>query len=112
MGLILGDVGGTNARFAVSAIGDPTLSHISHLRCADFLSFEDAFERFLNGLPIDKQRGCHSLSLAVAGPVNEQVVDISNNHWRFEKDQLLDQLEHLRANPQQMIENALCCTLI
>ena len=90
--LILADVGGTNARFAISAQGDPALTHISHLRCADFVGFEDAFERFLNALPSDKQHGSHSLSLAAAGPVNEQIVDISNSHWRFEKQRLLDRL--------------------
>jgi glucokinase len=85
MSLIVADVGGTNARFAVSVQGDSSLRHITHLRCADFDGFEDAFERFLVGLPRDVQSGYHVLSLVVAAPVNHQIVDISNNHWRFEK---------------------------
>ena len=92
MKLILADVGGTNARFAVSAQGDPSLRHITNLRCTDFEGFEDAFERFLAGLPPDEQRGHHLLSLAVAGPVNYQIVDVSNNHWRFDKNLLLERL--------------------
>ena len=92
MSIIVADVGGTNARFAICSRGDPSLRHISWLRCTDFEGFEDAFKRFLAGLPRDEQSGQHSLSLAVAGPVNEQTVEISNNHWQFEKDRLLDQL--------------------
>ena len=44
MRLIVADIGGTNARFAVSTQGEPSLRHITHLRCADFVGFEDAFE--------------------------------------------------------------------
>ena len=92
MRLIVADIGGTNARFAVSAQGEPSLCHITHLRCADFVGFEDAFERFLTGLPRDEQSGHHVLSLAVAGPVNDQIVDVSNNHWRFDKNWILERL--------------------
>ena len=76
MKLILADIGGTNARFAVSVQGDPSLRHITNLRCTDFEGFEYAFERFLAGLPRDEQSGYHEMSLAVAGPVNDQFVDI------------------------------------
>ena len=92
MRLIVADIGGTNARFAVSSQGEPSLCHITHLRCADFVGFEDAFERFLTGIPRDQQGGHHALSLAVAGPVNDQIVDVSNNHWRFDKTRLLERL--------------------
>ena len=92
MKLIVADIGGTNARFAVSEKGDPSLRHITYLRCSDFEGFEDAFERFLAGLPRDEQSGHHLLSLAVAGPVNDQIVDVSNNHWRFDKNWILERL--------------------
>ena len=92
MSLIVADIGGTNARFAVSAQGESSLRHITHLQCADFAKFEDAFEGFLAGLPRDEQSGHRVLSLAVAGPVNNQIVDVSNNHWRFDKNQLLERL--------------------
>ena len=92
MRLIVADIGGTNARFAVSAQGEPSLRHITHLRCADFVGFEDAFERFLTGLPRNELIGHHVLSLAVAGPVNDQIVDVSNNDWRFDKNWILERL--------------------
>lgn len=93
MSIILADVGGTYARFAISAGKHPSLRHITRLRCMDFDGFEDAFKRFLAGLPRDEQSSYHVLSLAVAGPVNDQIVEISNNHWQFEKNRLLDQLK-------------------
>ena len=92
MRLIVADIGGTNARFAVSVQGEPSLRHITNFRCADFVGFEDAFERFLIGLPRDEQSSHHLLSLAVAGPVNDQIIDVSNNHWRFDKNRLLERL--------------------
>ena len=93
MNLILADVGGTNARFAVSSQDDMSLHHITYLRCADFESFEDAFESFLTRLPCGGPSDRHVLSLAVAGPVNDQIVDVSNNHWCFGKGQLLERLQ-------------------
>ena len=92
MRLIVADIGGTNARFAISEQCDSSLRHITYLRCSDFEGFEDAFETFLAGLPPDEQSGHHLLSLAVAGPVNYQIVDVSNNHWRFDKNLLLERL--------------------
>lgn len=92
MTLIVADVGGTNARFAVSSQNDPSLHHVTYLRCADFESFEDACESFLAPLREAENPGPSALSLAVAGPVNGQIVEVSNNHWRFRKDQLLDRL--------------------
>ena len=92
MGIILADVGGTNARFALSRQGDPSLRHVTYLRCADFESFHDAFESFLARLPVDEQDANHELSLSVAGPVNDRIVKVSNNPWQFRKDHLLDRL--------------------
>ena len=92
MGIILADVGGTNARFALSRQGDPSLRHVTYLRCADFESFHDAFESFLARLPVDEQDANHELSLSVAGPVNDRIVKVSNNPWQFRKDHLLERL--------------------
>jgi len=92
MGIVIADVGGTNVRFAVSSNEDPTLRHIAYLRCADFERFEDAFASFLASLPCSEQNDCYSLSLAVAGPVNNELVQLSNNKWRFGKEQLVERL--------------------
>ena len=35
----------------------------------------------------------HVLSLAVAGPVNAELVEVSNNHWQFAKHQLMANLQ-------------------
>ena len=69
MTLIVADVGGTNARFAVSSQNDPSLHHVTYLRCADFESFEDACESFLAPLRETGNRGPPAFRLAVAGLV-------------------------------------------
>lgn len=92
MSVIVADVGGTNVRFAVSSLHDPSLHHVTYLRCAEFDSFESACETFLTRLP-DEERGPGKvLSLAVAGPVNDEVVEVSNNPWRFGKRHLVERL--------------------
>ena len=93
MDVILADVGGTNVRFALSSVEGTSLHHRTYLRCAEFDSFESACETFVAQLP-NEVRGRHRiLSLAVAGPVNADVVEVSNNAWRFGKRRLLDRLK-------------------
>ncbi|MEX0503177.1 glucokinase [Alphaproteobacteria bacterium LSUCC0719] len=93
MSLIVADVGGTNARFAIASQDDPELRHVTYLRCADFENLDDACMAFLGNLPGAEVPSPHALSLAVAGPVNDRFVELSNNHWRFEKARLLDSLQ-------------------
>jgi len=93
MSLIVADVGGTNARFALASQDSPELRHIAYLRCADFENLEDACMTFLGNLPRAEGRRPDALSLAVAGPVNNQLVELSNNQWRFEKGRLLNNLQ-------------------
>jgi len=88
MSLIVADVGGTNARFAMASQHDAVLHHVTHLRCAEFASLEDACVTFLANLPPAEGKAPKAMSLAVAGPVNDQLVELSNNHWRFEKARL------------------------
>lgn len=92
MSVIVADVGGTNVRFAVSSRKDSSLHHVVYLRCADFDSFESAYEAFLMRLPDEVRGTSKTLSLAVAGPVNDEIVEVSNNHWRIAKRHLIDRL--------------------
>ena len=93
MALIVADVGGTNVRFALSSMTNSQLTQIKYLRCADFDSFEGAFENFVTSISDKKDGQTHLLSLAVAGPVNSEFVEVSNSHWKFGKSQLIDRLK-------------------
>lgn len=98
MAVIVADIGGTNARFAISSPNSPGLQHVCYLRCADFAGVEDAYAHFAASVPEairpDQADGAPQvLSLAVAGPVNAELVEVSNNHWQFEKHQLMADLQ-------------------
>lgn len=81
---IVGDLGGTHARFAVlSAKG--CLEHLEVLNCTDYPHIEDAIAAYLRELRISEVA---ELCLAVAGPVDKDQVDLPNNHWAFSRHQL------------------------
>lgn len=82
---LVADIGGTKARLAL--VDGPTgpggawtmRSHVV-LRCSDYDSFEGVIERYLQQIaPLRPQRAC----LAVAGPVNDDVVSMTNRPWQF-----------------------------
>lgn len=74
---LLADIGATNARFALSAKNaSPKLVQV--LQCEDFETAEDAINTYLLGANISK---IHNICFAVAGPVLQGAVDVTNNHW-------------------------------
>jgi glucokinase len=76
--LLVGDIGGTNARFAMARRGAPGFADEMQLPCADFDTAHAAIEYFLNS----KNAGVPEfICLAAAGPVVEQSVRFTNNHW-------------------------------
>ena len=83
MTLVAVDVGGTNVRFAVAAGGG--LSEIRSMLCSDFPSLQAALKAYLDEAGI----AASAASIAVAGPVQDAHVDVTNNHWRFDKADLL-----------------------
>jgi len=83
MTLVAVDVGGTNVRFAVA--GAEGLRDIRSMLCADFPSLQAAFAAYL----ADAGVTVRAASIAVAGPVQDAHVDVTNNHWRFDKADLL-----------------------
>ena len=43
-------------------------------------------------LGADKNARLDAMAIAVAGPVNAETVDVTNNHWLFNKHDLLSRL--------------------
>lgn len=86
---VVADIGGTNARFAALRSSDPhDLSDIRVYPCADFEGLAEAFEQYL----ADTQTQTDRLSVAMACPVERDVVKMTNNHWQFNKHELLSRL--------------------
>ena len=76
--LLIGDIGGTNARFALANPEQPGFHDAMTLKCADFAWADDAIRHYLNELSADSPS---VICLAAAGPVVENTVQITNNHW-------------------------------
>lgn len=80
-GVLVGDVGGTNVRFACvrPADGSYAISEFQKLRGDDFDGFDAALQTFLerSGLDVAGRRAV----FALAGPVRDGVVKLTNRDW-------------------------------
>ena len=77
---IIGDIGGTSARFAIAEGGK--YRELMHVEVARFGSLHDALTDYLNGLPPALRSGLDG-ALAVAGPVFGDKVALTNLGWSF-----------------------------
>lgn len=84
MTLVAVDIGGTNVRFAMVQDDGELTGHRSML-CGDFPSFEAAMQAYAAALEIVPS----AASIAVAGPVQGDLVEVTNNHWSFSKTGLV-----------------------
>ncbi|MEW6761518.1 MAG: glucokinase [Pseudomonadota bacterium] len=82
---LLADIGGTNARFALQEPGQSAFADIEVLACADHATLGDAMRAYLGkaagrGLAVE---GLRHAALAIANPVEEDRVSMTNHHWSF-----------------------------
>lgn len=77
---LLGDVGGTNARFAWQACEDAPLTHTQVLPCAQYPGIAEAIAAYLQitGLPSPTAVG-----IGIANPITGDQVTMTNHHWSF-----------------------------
>jgi len=78
---IVGDIGGTNARFAITWLASPRPEVFwpQNLICADYGGLEQALDRYLQSL--DLGRRPREIALAVAGPVADGAAVMTNCPW-------------------------------
>jgi glucokinase len=77
---LVGDIGGTNARFAwLQAPGAP-LADIATLPAADHASLSDAMRAYLGSHAKSSPRWC---AIGIANPVVGDRVQMTNHHWSF-----------------------------
>lgn len=80
--ILAGDIGGTNARFAClerKPDGGWAVHHFAKVKAADFRSFDEAIEAYLNGLGVRPARA----AFAAAGPVEDGYIDLTNTDWHI-----------------------------
>jgi glucokinase len=78
---LLGDIGGTNARFAIER-GPGRIEESATLACASHGTFVDAVRTYLarSGLI---GAGVRHAAIAMAVPVEGDLVKMTNHHWQF-----------------------------
>jgi glucokinase len=76
--LLIGDIGGTNARFALAKPDKPDFHSVLEVKCADFPTADDAIKHYLREIGATTP---DAVCLAAAGPVIDDHVHITNNHW-------------------------------
>jgi glucokinase len=94
MSLLIGDLGGTNARFAIASSVAPNFSDEMILQCADFESASSAIRHYLQEVGADAPK---VICLAAAGPVHEQRVHFTNNHWSIAATELASEFANSRV---------------
>lgn len=92
--LLVGDLGGTNARFALAQSDTGSYDQDQTLRCADFNTAVDAMDAYLEqvGAPIPRV-----ICLAVAGPVKNNAVRFLNNNWQIDAAVLSERFDGARV---------------
>jgi glucokinase len=76
---LLGDIGGTNARFAWKSAPHALLSDVVTYPCAQFPALEQAMQRYLS------ERGAAApwCAIGIANPIVGDQVKMTNHHWSF-----------------------------
>ncbi len=97
--LLVGDVGGTNARFAIARLVDsrPVLEHHESVPVERHPTFLEAVAVFLQGCAVKPTGGV----IAVAGPVTDGEIDLTNSPWRVSEAEL----QTLGLNPVRLIND-------
>lgn len=86
---LLGDVGGTNARFALIRTPGAGITDIRTLACANFAGPYEAIRRFL------AEAGCTAprrAAIGIANPITGDWLQVTNNHWAFSIEALRQSL--------------------
>lgn len=81
---LLADIGGTNARFALE-LGPNEIVARQTLACVDYGTVNEAIRQYLTLAGVADIR--HA-ALAIANPVDGDLIRMTNHHWQFSVDQV------------------------
>ena len=78
--ILIADIGGTNARFALATQDHARFEQAQTLECVEFKSVEFALDTYLHSHGI---KNVSAICLAVAGPIIDETVTFPNSHWKI-----------------------------
>ena len=84
--ILIGDIGGTNARFAIIDSPDSAIDRIPDLKGREYETSHDAIAEAI------RRRGGtapRTAILALAGPIEGDRVDLTNSHWVIEPVEMI-----------------------
>ena len=88
--LIVGDIGGTNARFALANQAHPGFHDLIELKCADYETSELAIRFVLGQFGVTT---ADAMCLAAAGPVVDGSINMTNNHWTISSEHIASEFD-------------------
>jgi glucokinase len=85
--ILVGDVGGTHARFAVADLSNGArIDGRQDMSDAEFSSLSDALSKYLNEAKFDRKPT--AVAIAAAGPIVNGTVTMTNRGWKLSEDDL------------------------
>lgn len=93
--VIAGDIGGTNSRFRLCECtnGDIKALFSKTYKSAEHKEFIDLVKLFISDAKVNRE-DIHSACFAVAGPVVNQAIEVTNLPWFIRQDELQQQLNN------------------
>jgi glucokinase len=82
---LVGDIGGTNSRFGLVEPGTTRVAEVAVQKNDNFASLEDSIAAYVKAKGVS---GLTGAAIAVAGPVEGEVVHLTNRNWSFTRESL------------------------
>lgn len=82
---LVGDIGGTNSRFGLVEPGSQAVRDVEALKNDSFASLEAAIAQYLENRKVDELAGA---AIAVAAPVDRELITLTNRDWTFSAESL------------------------
>ena len=84
---LIGDIGGTNARFAIAV--DGRYQRQENYRTENYDGLDGAIADYVKKLPAELKP--QEAAVAIAGPIHGDEIRLTNNKWRFSRKGLAQQ---------------------
>ncbi|MDC0198037.1 glucokinase, partial [Candidatus Thioglobus sp.] len=92
---LVGDIGGTNARFALLVPGESELISIKALSCSEFETVQEAIQSYLSSInKLEINLSC----IASAGTTHLDVFKPANNDWVINKEDVSSALNNIKVD--------------
>lgn len=88
--ILIGDIGGTNARFSILVDAESKETDFVHVQTADYETIDDAIiDKVFNNPDLPKPL---SAILAIAGPIDGDEIDLTNCDWIVRPKKMIGEL--------------------